>query len=162
MDIDLNFIKNEYFFKKIEKYLHHLFKVNKEVVGVILFGSIARGDATYSEEKKSDIDLIIIFRDNELPVHHKKRSEVKLKLMELAPSRVDSLWMTEGEFINLVKIKTDIILYALDEGRILYDPLGLIKKQKDNLFRELKNKGVKKEKHYWIWPIKSFGEEIEW
>ncbi|MEE9376895.1 MAG: nucleotidyltransferase domain-containing protein [Candidatus Lokiarchaeia archaeon] len=162
MDIDLKFITNEYYSKKIGKYLNQLFQINKKVIGLILFGSLARGDATYSEERKSDIDLIIIFRDNELPVHHKKRSEIKFKLMELAPSGVDSLWMTEGEFINLVKIKTDIILYALDEGRILYDPVGLIKKQKYNLFKELKKKGVKKEKHYWSWPIKSFGEEIEW
>ncbi len=162
MDINLKFIKNEYFLKKIEKYLNLLFQINKKVIGLILFGSLARGDATYSIEKKSDIDLIIIFRDNELPIHHKKRSEMKLKLLELAPSGVDSLWMTEGEFINLVKIKTDIILYALDEGRILYDPVGLIRKQKDTLFKELKKKGVKKERHYWAWPIKSFGEEIEW
>ncbi len=162
MDIDLNFIKNEYFSKKIEKYLHHLFQVNKEIVGVILFGSIARGDATYSEEKISDIDLIIIFRDNELPEHYRKRNDLKFKLMQSAPSGVDSLWMTEREFLNLVKIKTDIVLYALDEGKMLYDPVGLIKKQKDILFKELKKKGVKKEKHYWVWPIKSFGEEIEW
>ncbi len=87
---------------------------------------------------------------------------MKFKLMELAPSGVDSLWMTEKEFINLVRIKTDIILYALDEGIILYDPIGLVKKEKEDLFKELEKKGVKKEKHYWVWPIKSFGEEIEW
>lgn len=162
MDINLEFIKNEYFLRKVEDYLNHLFQIKKEVIGLILFGSIARGEETYSKDKRSDIDLIIIFRDNELPEHHRKRIDMKFKLMELAPSGVDSLWMTEKEFINLVRIKTDIILYALDEGIILYDPIGLVKKEKEDLFKELEKKGVKKEKHYWAWPIKSFGEEIEW
>jgi len=162
MDINLKFLNNEYFSTKLENYLTQLFQSDKEIVGIVLFGSLARGDAIYSEEKRSDIDLIIIFKDNELPEHHRKRSELKLKLMEFSPSGVDSLWMTESEFKNLVQIKTDIILYALDECKILYDPFGLIKKQKESLFKELKEKGVKKEKHYWVWPIKNFGEEIEW
>ena len=162
MDINLKFLNNEYFSTKLETYLTQIFQIDKEIAGIVLFGSLARGDAIYSEEKRSDIDLIIIFKDNELPENHRKRSELKLKLMEFSPSGVDSLWMSESEFKNLVQIKTDIILYALDECKILHDPFGLIKKQKENLFKELKEKGVKKEKHYWIWPIKSFGEEIEW
>lgn len=162
MDINLKFLNNEYFSTKLENYLTQLFQIDNKIAGIVLFGSLARGDAIYSEEKRSDIDLIIIFEDNELPEHHRKRSELKLKLMEFSPSGVDSLWMTESEFKNLVQIKTDIILYALDECKILYDPFGLIKKQKDSLFKELKEKGVKKEKHYWVWPLKNFGEEIEW
>ncbi len=157
MDINLKFLNNEYYSTKLENYLTQLFQVNKIIVGIVLFGSLARGDAIYSEEKRSDIDLIIIFKDNELPEHHRKRSALKLKLMEFSPSRVDSLWMTESEFKNLVRIKTDLILYALDEGRLLYDPLGLVKEQKENLFKELKKKGVKKEKHYWAWTIKHIG-----
>ena len=128
MDINLKFLNNEYFSTKLENYLAQLFQIDKEIVGIVLFGSLARGDVIYSEEKRSDIDLIIIFKDNELPEHHRKRSELKLVLMEFSPSGVDSLWMTESEFKNLVQIKTDIILYALDECKILYDPFGLIKK----------------------------------
>jgi predicted nucleotidyltransferase len=162
MDINLKFLNNEYFSTKLGNYLTQIFQTDKKIAGIILFGSLARGDAIYSEEKRSDIDLIIIFKDKELPENHRKRSELKLKLMELSPAGIDSLWMSETEFKNLVQIKTDIILYALDECKILYDPEGLIKQEKENLFRELKEKGVKKENHYWIWPIKSFGEEIEW
>ena len=162
MDMNLGFIKNEYFLKKLESYIKILFQANKKILGLLLFGSLARGDAVYSEEKRSDIDLIVIFNDGDLPEHHMNRSDMKLRLMELAPSCIDSLWMTKGEFINLVQIKTDIILYGLDEGKILYDPENLIQNQKELLFKELKEKGVIKRKHYWIWPTKSFGEEIEW
>ena len=162
MDMNLDFIKNEYFSEKLENYFDILFQANKKVIGIILFGSLARGDAVYSEEKHSDVDLIVIFAENELPEHHRKRIDMKLRLIELAPSCVDSLWMTKSEFINLVQNKTDLILYALDEGKILYDPESLIKSRKEKLFKELKEKGVIKRKHYWIWPTKSFGEEIEW
>jgi hypothetical protein len=70
--------------------------------------------------------------------------------------------MTETEFKNAVKIKRDIILSGLYEGKILFDPDNLIKDQKDKLFKELKEKGVIKRKDYWIWPLKYLGEEIEW
>ena len=162
MDINYKFIKNEYFSKKLDRYITQLFQTNKKVLGIVLFGSLARGDAVYSEEKHSDIDLIVVFEDKELPEHHLKRSKVKLKLMKGAPSGIDSLWFTKKEFKNLVQIKTDIILYALDEGKILYDSECLIRSQKEKLFKELKEKGVIKRKHYWMWPIKRFGEEIEW
>jgi predicted nucleotidyltransferase len=162
MDINLKFLKNEYFSIKLEDYLTQIFQTDKKIAGIVLFGSLARGDAIYSEEKRSDIDLIIIFKDNELPEDPRKKNELKLKLMQLTSAGIDSLWMTESEFKRLVQIKTDIILYALDECKILYDPTGLIKEEKEHLFKELKEKGVKKKKHYWIWPIKNFGEEIEW
>ena len=162
MDTNLSLQNNEYFSNKLDKYINQLSQTKLKVVGIILFGSLARGDAVLSEEKKSDIDLIIIFKNNELPEHHRKRSELRLKLMKSAPARVDSIWVTENEFLNLIRIKADIILYALDEGKVLYDPKKLIEKRKKELFQALKKKGVKKEKHYWAWPIKHFGEEIEW
>ena len=119
MDINLEFLNNEYFSTKLENYLTQLFQINKSIIGIVLFGSLARGDAIYSEEKRSDIDLIIVFKDNELPEHHRKRSELKFKLMEFSPSRVDSLWMTESEFknfkfISIVLILRVIILIDLD------------------------------------------------
>ena len=162
MDINFNLMNNEYFSNKLDKYLNQVSQTKRKVVGIILFGSLARGDAVLSEERKSDIDLILIFKNREIPEDPRNRSKLKFELMRSAPVGVDSIWVTEDEFRNLVQIKADIILYALDEGKVLYDPVGLVKKQKDELFQDLKKKGVKKEKHYWAWPIKHFGEEIEW
>ena len=62
----------------------------------------------------------------------------------------------------MVQIKADIILDALNDGIILFDPNNLVKEIKNKLFRELKEKGVIKREHYWIWPIKNLGDEIEW
>lgn len=162
MDIDLSFIKEEYFLRKIENCLNQLFRINKNVKGIILFGSLARGAAICSFEKVSDIDLIVVFKDNDLPKNHIKRTDLEIELMDLTELGFDSLWMTESEFKNLVHIKADIILDALDEGIILYDPYNILSDQKNQLFKELEEKGVIKREHYWIWPLKNLGDEIEW
>ena len=50
----------------------------------------------------------------------------------------------------MVQIKADIILDALNDGIILFDPDDLVRELKNKLFRELKEKGVIKREHYWI------------
>jgi len=162
MDIDLSFIKNEHFLESITEYLEKLFETNKKIYTVILFGSLAKGLAEYSYEKISDIDLIIIFADSELPDDHRKRTDLKIELMGYALSGIDSIWITKTEFEKSVQNKIDLILSSLDEGIILYDPKNIARKQKELLFRELEKKGVKKKEKYWIWPLKHLGEEIEW
>ncbi len=162
MDIDLSFIQNANFLRSIKEYLEKLFQLDRKIQGILLFGSLARGEAIYSEREVSDIDLIVIFSDGELPNDHIERSKTKRELMDLALIGFDSIWMTKTEFEKSVQIKMDIILSCLDEGKILYDPNELIKNQKSKLIRELKEKGVKKRKNYWIWTLKKIGEEIEW
>ncbi|HEA70986.1 hypothetical protein LCGC14_2243510 [marine sediment metagenome] len=162
MDIDLSFIKNEYFLRKLENCVNQLFLIKKEIQGIILFGSLARDKAIYSSKKLSDIDIIVVFKDNQLPKNHNERLNLQIKLMNLTELGFDSLWITESEFKNLVQIKVDMILDVLNEGIILYDPDGLINEQKGKLFKELEEKGVIKREHYWIWPLKNLGDEIEW
>jgi len=162
VDIDLSFIKNQYFLRKLENCLNQLFRIKKDIKGIILFGSLARGTAIYSDERISDIDLIVVFTDNQLPKNHSERTNLQIKLMDSTELGFDSLWMTELEFKNLIQIKAEIILDALNEGIILYDPNGLIDRQKKKLFKELEERGVIKRERYWIWPLKNLGEEIKW
>ncbi len=162
MDIDLSFIQNANFLGSVKEYLEKLFQLDLKIEGILLFGSLARGEAIYSEREISDIDLIVIFSDGELPIDHIERSKIKRELMNLALLGFDSIWMTRTEFEKSVQIKMDIILSCLDEGKILFDPFDLIKNQKIKLIRELKEKGVKKRNNYWIWPLRKLGDEIEW
>ncbi len=162
MDIDLSFIQNANFLRSIKEYLEKLFQIEEKIQGILLFGSLARGEAIYSEREISDIDLIVIFSDGELPNDHIERSRIKRESINLALLCFDSIWMTKTEFEKSVQIKMDIILSCLDEGKILYDPNDLIKNQKNKLIRELKEKGVKKRSNYWIWPLRKLGDEIEW
>jgi predicted nucleotidyltransferase len=162
MDIDLSFIKNKFFLNTLHEYFERLFEIGKKINGVVLFGSLAIGNAIYSDEKVSDVDLLIIFADNELPKDHRKRTDLKIDLMGFTLSGVDSIWLTQTEFEKSMQNKVDLILSILDEGIILHDPFNLIKLQKQKLFQELEKKGVKKREKYWIWPLNHLGEEIEW
>ena len=76
MDIDLSFIKIDYFALSLTEYLESLFKSEKEIVGIILFGSLATENAEFSTDKISDIDLLIIFADNQLPIDHRERTNL--------------------------------------------------------------------------------------
>ena len=162
MEIDLSFIKNDFFFKIIEDYLTKLFQTNKEIMGILLFGSLARNEAINSQDKLSDIDLLVVFKEGELPKDPIERPILEISLLKLAALGIDSLWLTEMEFKANVRVKMDVLLSALYEGIILYDPFHLIAYEKEKLFKELEEKGVLKRKDYWIWPIKYLGEEIEW
>ncbi len=162
MDIDLSYLQNEYFRDKLRRYLERLFQIDKKIIGLLLFGSIARNEAIYSEKKISDIDLIVIFANGEIPISHRKRSDLKVELMRSVLGHIDSIWMTDQQFKKAVQNKMGLLLTALSEGKILFDPNHLITEQKKKLFKELKDKGVIKRKNYWRWPLKHLGEEIEW
>jgi len=162
MDIDLSFIKNDYFISSLTEYLESLFKSEKEIIGIILFGSLATKNAEFSSDKISDIDLLIVFADNQLPIDQRERTNLKLTLMGLSLLGIDSIWMRKSEFIKSIENKRDLILSILDEGIILYDQNNYIRNSKTKLFKELEEKGVKKRKMYWIWPQKRLGEEIKW
>ena len=162
MNIDLSFIKIDYFVSSLTEYLESLFKSEKDIVGIVLFGSLATENAEFSSDKISDIDLLIVFADNQLPIDHRERTNLKLSLMGLTLSGIDSIWMSKSEFKKSIENKRDIILSILDEGIILFDQSNYLRDSKTKLFKELEEKGVKKRKMYWIWPQKRLGEEIEW
>ena len=162
MNIDLSFIKIDYFVSSLTEYLESLFKSEKDIVGIVLFGSLATENAEFSSDKISDIDLLIVFADNQLPIDHRERTNLKLSLMGLTLSGIDSIWMSKSEFKKSIENKRDIILSILDEGIILFDQSNYLRDSKTKLFQELEENGVKKRKMYWIWPQKRLGEEIEW
>jgi len=162
MDINLSFVKSDYFLKKLREYLNQLFQESKDVKGIVLFGSLARGDFIYSDDKVSDIDIIVVFSDGDLPNNHIDKINYQINLIGLKGIGFDSIWLTKTEFKNLVQIKADLILSALHEGIFLFDPEGFLDHQKTILFKELREKGVVKKNKYWIWPLKYLGEEINW
>ncbi|MBA7650726.1 hypothetical protein ES703_58537 [subsurface metagenome] len=162
MDIDLSFIKIDYFALSLAEYLERLFKSEKEIVGIILFGSLATHQAEYSPDKISDIDLLVVFENNQIPIDPRARTNLKLTLMGFTLSGIDSIWMSKSEFKVSIEHKRDLFLSILDEGIILYDQNNYLQDSRTKLFKELEEKGVKKRKMYWIWPQKRLGEEIKW
>ncbi len=54
--IDLSFIKIEFYRNRLYDYLKHIFNQKSDIVGVLLFGSVAKNTARNDEFFTSDID----------------------------------------------------------------------------------------------------------
>ena len=159
-NIDLSFVEIEYFKKELGTYLKFILSLDIKILGVLLFGSVATGKARNDDHYLSDIDLIIIC--DEIPDNRKERKEKIFNLVKSVRSNIQDIWMTSKELENQVDSKFYLILDAFDEGKILYDPNKILLNLKNKLFNELKKKGVIKTDFYWQWPLKKFGDKIEY
>ena len=160
INFDLSFIEKDYFKKELRKYLEFILTLDLKIKGILLYGSVATGKAKNDDNYLSDIDLIIICDD--IPKNRQERKEKILKLVKPVHSGIQDIWLTSNELKEQVDSKFYLILDAFDEGKILYDPEGLLETLKSNLVSELKKKGVIKTDLYWQWTIKKFGDKIEY
>ncbi len=129
-----------------------------DIFAVLLFGSVARGDAKPFRSYESDIDMIVIIK--ELPHDLGKRMLYKLDIESGTRSRVQSIWMTPKELEEHIEAKSDYILEAFESGIFIFDPDGYLEQKKSDLFLELKSKGVSRLKWGWSWNIKA-GEVVD-
>jgi predicted nucleotidyltransferase len=104
-----------------------------DVRGILLFGSVARNDA----KKQSDVDILVIASG--LPDIKERYGFITVK----KPSRIEDIWMTPDELIEMVDAKTGFVVDALLEGKILLD---------DGTVDSLKRLKAKKLKHGWFIP----------
>lgn len=153
---NLEKIKQNEYTPVIEEYLgklHHYF--GERIMGVLLFGSVARGEAKPLKRYESDVDLMVLIRG--IPENISERLMLKTKLvLELGlGSRVQGFWMPPEELPRLVGARTGYIMDALTEGIILYDPERIIEESKKILERDLRERGVEKKKYGWVWPIRA-------
>ncbi len=109
------------------KYVERIIE-NNRVLGIVLYGSMARGmEKPYPE---SDIDLLIIAENlHANPCY--RRLEV-LKYKEDLPF-IEDLWLTPKELIDAIKGGWGVILDALADGVVIYDKEGIIEKARQLL-----------------------------
>jgi len=127
------------FEEMIEDYIERLKRLN--VRSIVLFGSVARGDA----KRYSDVDVLVIASG--LPDITERYNVVTVK----KPSRIEAIWMTPEELVEMVDAKTGFVVDALLEGKVLLDD-GTIGDAKDRLKESLKRLDAKKLKHGWFIP----------
>ncbi len=94
----------------VEKY-----SKDKNVVGIYIFGSLAKGTAT----PKSDVDIEILFKKTGKPY------ELKKKIIQ--GIHVDLSQYSESQFIKDFS-KNPYLHYAVLNYKILYDPKGILEK----------------------------------
>jgi predicted nucleotidyltransferase len=154
---NMELIKQQEYSIPIRQYFEKATK-KLDVYAVLLFGSVARGDAKPFRSYESDIDIIVIIKD--LSPNLEKRMLYKLDVESGTRSRVQSIWMTPKELEEHIEAKSEYILEAFECGIILFDPEGYLAQKKSDLFIELKTKGVSRLKWGWSWNIKA-GEVVE-
>lgn len=71
--IDLSFIKIDHYKKRLYKYLKQIFNQELEIIGILLFGSVAKNTARDDEFYTSDIDIIIICKNLPSGVWERKK-----------------------------------------------------------------------------------------
>ena len=136
----------------------------REFVSLVLYGSVARGEA----RKDSDVDLILVLDDP--PTQYYKRTERLMKVLDEVERNV-------GEnitFLNpIVFSKTEamenryLFLDIVEDGKILYDRDGFFRERLSTLKRRLQELGSKKvylEDGSWYWVLKpdlKIGEVFE-
>ena len=120
-----------------------------DVCGILLFGSVVRNDA----KEQSDVDLLVIALG--LPDITERYDFITVK----KPSRIEDIWMTPDELVEMVDAKTGFVMDALLEGRILLDD-GTIKDARNRLIASLKRLNAKKLKHGWFIPRGDLREVI--
>ncbi len=134
----------------VEK-INYIFKEN--LVGVLLFGSVAKGKAKPIHWAESDVDLIVVVEG--LPNLQERIIEIpKLMVHHNLPSLIQGIYMTPKEFEDNLKSKNGWIIEALLEGIILYDPKRLLGVFRRKLLKELNKEGVERTSYGWVWPIR--------
>jgi predicted nucleotidyltransferase len=127
------------FEEMINNYLVKLKSCN--VRSVILFGSVARGEA----REDSDVDLLVV-ASGLPPLKERYRLPPFRK-----PTRIQDIWMTPEELNEMVDAKTGFVVDALLEGKALQDD-GTVARARERLEDSLKRLGARRLKHGWFIP----------
>ena len=144
--------------KYLQIIVEYLDELNEKFVfnikAVLLFGSLSKGKAKPFETAESDVDLLILCE--ELPPV-KNRLYVLRELR--ADPRVRGLLYSFKEIENSLT-SSGIIMDALADGIILYDPERILDKFREKFREKLCKKGIKRTPEGWIRDIK-IGEIVE-
>lgn len=151
-------VDNDYL-RVTKRYVNGVYShLGRDLVGVLVYGSVARGTAKPWKRYESDVDLLV-FIDN-LP-DWPERGQLKRKVESDVRFGVESVWLTREDLAGYFSAKTGFILDAFADGLIIYDPYGYVTKMKEKLFKELQAKGVRRKSIGWVFPIKA-GQKIEY
>ncbi len=83
---------------------------------IILFGSYAQGTAS----EQSDIDLLIVIKNSELP-RHKRTQPIRKMLWGSIDVPKDILVYTQAEVDEWKHVKEAFITTAVNAGKVLYE-----------------------------------------
>lgn len=102
-----------------EKFVDSLHK--KDIVAVILFGSVAREEF----DEKSDIDILIVYRRENVKQEVKQLVD---EFLEIYDVHIVPLFLTKKEIQERIRRFDNFIITLLNEGQLLYGEAPWLKK----------------------------------
>lgn len=134
-------IRDKRYLQDLNRYLSSVLE-DKNVVGVLLFGSLSRGTAM--PYPQSDVNLLIVAKG--LPPNIAERRFIALKYKS-EPMAIEDIWLTPEELLEGIEGGWGLLLDALTDGIILHDPEKLLQTSKEIVARKYKRIGR-------IWSLK--------
>lgn len=139
----------------LSELIGHLQKeYGREFISLVLYGSVARGDA----RQGSDIDLILVL--DSPPPQYYRRTERLIKVLDKVERGVgggktllNPIVFSKAEAMENRYLFLDIV----DDGKILYDRDNFFRERLSTLKRRLQELGSKKvylEDGSWYWELK--------
>ena len=130
---------------------------NQFISGVILFGSIARGE----EHGRSDIDLLILWENLRIDPSERYIYIYRIVSKYFPSTNLTLLDIEYSSFLNARKI-TPLLLNIIYDGIVLYDKYGKLEDFLSRVKRELETKGIKRRKigRYYYWMLPEAGSKV--
>ncbi|MGC8832188.1 MAG: nucleotidyltransferase family protein [Thermoproteota archaeon] len=129
---------------------------NSFITGIILFGSVARGEET----EKSDIDLLVLWEglnpDNSYSYIYKNVSKY------FPRESVTILDMNYFDFLE-VKDVTTLFINIVWDGIVVYDKYGKLESFLERVRSELIAKGIERKEvgKYYYWRLPKPGQKVK-
>ncbi len=132
--------------------------LGEQLVSVVLFGSVARGEAG----PHSDIDLFIVLEKAPYGMTH-RRALLEPARKVLTPA-LEELWNQDiyTDFVEIIRTREEALRFHLvyldmtQEAVLLYDREGFMEKVLERLRKRLKDLGAQRKRlgRIWYWDLK--------
>ncbi|MBI4745219.1 MAG: nucleotidyltransferase domain-containing protein [Deltaproteobacteria bacterium] len=118
------------------------------LLGAVVFGSSARGEAT----PHSDIDILIV-AEGINPKRHKRGEEILQIKKILHPVPLDILLFSPDEVVSNFENHNPLFLDIAEEGVVLFDTNGFLKGQMAETRAYIEARGIEKIQGGWEFPV---------
>lgn len=150
---------NKRLFELAKRYADELKRtLGENLVSVILFGSVARGEA----DRQSDIDIFIVLE--KAPKGMLKRRKLLEPARQNLTKELEKLWQEDifTDFVEIIRTKDEalrfhpVYLDMIENGIVLYDRGEFMLEVLKKVAIQLKKLGAKKVKvgKVWHWDLK--------